>query len=726
MDMKFTKKYFKINFIVLFISFFLCTFLTISYAAIATTLNVTGQTLVKSPKNIRVSGISMTNSINGALDNYDPLFYLEEFVTSSRLPNLNSEITYTVLLKNTSNKNYMITDISPESFSNNDVEYIISGLNVGDVITSGTVDRPFTITYKYKTGVSIVTNPDINAMIDIDWQETYIMTYNTQGGSSCAPSTKRVTNTLTYGTLCTPTRPNYRFAGFYTGTKGTGTQIIESNIVSLSSDLTVYASWIYEQDLLVGNFPKLKSGMIPVTYNEATRVWQKADIHEAWYDYNLYNWANIVTTTATNRNTYLNAAVGTTIPMTDINTMFVWIPRYSYAIKSNFGEGGTSATNPGYIQVKFVNRSTDEIGNVFYATTPSAANWRTHPSFWWDNNNDNIKQSTEFQSGLWIGKFESTPSTACTAGTTVNAGCDILTRDPYIKPNLAAWRGIRQSTADTVINTNMNGATGNTKYGFPNDTTYSVHMMKNSEWGAVAYLTQSLYGKFGNPNYATVPLKEVYINNSSSYFSGRSGGRPGYAAGYSVANGCFDYDGYIRTNNVACNPTGNFSGTVGQYLTGTNLYLAYGASTTGTVYGIYDMSGGSEERMMSDYYGVTSPFNYSGTNATTNTGFNGLYGTGGTLTTGRAWPQFRFYDRYTTTTLNTSCGGSMCYGHAFSSEAASWYGDTNTTVLSTSLVSYLRGGLRSSGTAAGIFQSNRSAGNTATTVSFRVSMIIIE
>ena len=42
-------------------------------------------------------------------------------------------------------------------------------------------------------------------------------------------------------------------------------------------------------------------------------------------------------------------------------------------------------------------------------------------------------------------------------------------------------------------------------------------MMKNSEWGAAAYLSHSKYGV----------NREVYTNNAESYFTGRSGGNVG-------------------------------------------------------------------------------------------------------------------------------------------------------------------------------------------------------
>ena len=83
------------------------------------------------------------------------------------------------------------------------------------------------------------------------------------------------------------------------------------------------------------NAPELTSNMIPVYYDSTSDSWKKAsttkgDTSNKWYDYDNKMWANAVTVTSTNRDTYLNANVGTTIPMDDINTMWVWIPRYTY------------------------------------------------------------------------------------------------------------------------------------------------------------------------------------------------------------------------------------------------------------------------------------------------------------------------------------------------------------------------------------------------------------
>jgi hypothetical protein len=89
-------------------------------------------------------------------------------------------------------------------------------------------------------------------------------------------------------------------------------------------------------------------------------------------------------------------------------------------------------------------------------------------------------------------------------------------------------------------------------------------MMKNTEWGAVAYLSHSEYGI----------NTEVYINNNSSYLTGYG-------------------------SNGAQN---DFPGTYGSDSSLTQAYnttLGYKASTTGNISGIYDMSGGAWEYMAS-------------------------------------------------------------------------------------------------------------------------------
>lgn len=70
---------------------------------------------------------------------------------------------------------------------------------------------------------------------------TYTVSYNANGGS-VSPASKTVTYDSTYGTLATPTRTGYDFAGWYTAASG-GTQITASTKVTITAAQTIYARW---------------------------------------------------------------------------------------------------------------------------------------------------------------------------------------------------------------------------------------------------------------------------------------------------------------------------------------------------------------------------------------------------------------------------------------------------------------------------------------------------
>ena len=123
---------------------------------------------------------------------------------------------------------------------------------------------------------------------------------------------------------------------------------------------------VYGQDgvTIEPNAPELDSNMIAVRYDGSN--WVKADSStNNWYNYDKQEWANAVTVSSSTRDTYLSAPVGTAISMDDIETMWVWIPRYSYTIGSEdganyYGKQGDYLDStptqalPGEIDVKFV------------------------------------------------------------------------------------------------------------------------------------------------------------------------------------------------------------------------------------------------------------------------------------------------------------------------------------------------------------------------------------
>ena len=72
---------------------------------------------------------------------------------------------------------------------------------------------------------------------------TYTVTFDAQGGSTPVPTSTSVTYGSTYGTLATTTRTGYTFGGWWTGTGGTGTQVLSTTPVTITAPQTLYAKW---------------------------------------------------------------------------------------------------------------------------------------------------------------------------------------------------------------------------------------------------------------------------------------------------------------------------------------------------------------------------------------------------------------------------------------------------------------------------------------------------
>ena len=423
------------------------------------------------------------------------------------------------------------------------------------------------------------------------------------------------------------------------------------------------------------NAPDLADGLIPVVYDGTN--WVSADTSSDWYAYGEQRWANAVTTTATNRAKY--QIPGTVIPISDINTMWVWIPRYEYKF-SNMGTGyaGGTAAQPGAIGINFIAKD---------VTAPSdSSNYAVHPAFTFGN---------QELSGIWIGKFETGNQTACTATHNVaNSACDLTTLGIQIKPNVSSWRGARVSTMFTVSREMSNA--GNV-YGLNNVTTDS-HMMKNTEWSAVAYLSQSVYGKYANTAYSGAN-KEVYINNywnNNETLTGCSAGAPSTAQATTCA---YTYE---KSN------------------TGT------GASTTGNIYGVYDMSGGAYEYVMGNMKANGNTQQQSGSKNTNNynSGFTGI-NFDGTSVSGRAYPAAKYYDTYNYGTSNSDHSTRYIPGDATyevsqgDGQNYGWYSDYAIFV-DASNPWFLRGGSYGNTTYAGMFSFTNTNGNAYNIYSFRL------
>ena len=402
----------------------------------------------------------------------------------------------------------------------------------------------------------------------------------------------------------------------------TSSNVIEATVGELKNNI----------DTSGASKPVLATNMIPVYYDETNDVWKKADllnkdISNPWYSYNSSGeykgmWANAVTVKDTNRQTYLNATPGTIIPIDDINTMWVWIPRFNAVTPSNYN-GGTQA-KPNAIDVTFVKQNETAI--------------------------DAFTFGDKELSGFWYGKFETSHTTLASSTTANNLGCTNETcsnaNGIIIKPNV---KSLRYNKVSNFFFASRSMEQPNNSFGFVS-TEVDTHMSKNNEWGAVAYLTQSIYGRCTSSTTCT----EIGINNNSDYITG-----------YGAPAGSEEY----RAN--------------GAY----NTTLGKDASTTGTIYGIYDMSGGAYEYVMGVYSNTIS---YSG--------FSSL-------------PDIKYYNNYT---------GYSYTGHALT-ETQGWYSDETydeTYFVNSNRQWILRGGLYNDSTGAGVFCFKYFSGNSNKSYSY--------
>ena len=300
--------------------------------------------------------------------------------------------------------------------------------------------------------------------------------------------------------------------------------------------------------------------------------------------------------------------------------------------------------------------------------------WATHPAFsWLDSNGDGLELN-----GFWIGKFETTGST----------------EQPTVLPNekhlsaadngIGDYYDIAQSIGAEDKN-NVYGNSSQTSYnngkGYHSLNTTTSHMLKNSEWGAAAYLSASRYG-------AGVNGVQINANTSSGVDSnnGPSYGVTGYGPNGSSA--------YYTDN--------------GQL-----------ASTTNNIYGVYDMAGGAWEYVMGSsssniFQSITNIY----LSIAVKPPYTDLY----------AYSPFNG-DRFTN---NNLCTWATCGGHALyetknvqsipaNGDRASWNSDYSEFVHAGTW--FARGGHAADNFRAGTFASSNDNGHVYNLLGFRVALL---
>ena len=359
-----------------------------------------------------------------------------------------------------------------------------------------------------------------------------------------------------------------------------------------------------------------------------------------WYNYDNKKWANAVmvrtdkdsnVSGSSSREQYMSAIEGTKILEDDILAYYVWIPRYRYKLFNVNSE----VMDPKRIEIRFEEKTDTK------STGSANGEWLTHPAFTF---------GTDELSGIWVGKFE-------TSGT-----ADV----PTIK---SAQASLVNQNVSTQFNTSKQF--GTFTYLTSNGVSQvDAHMMKNTEWGAVAYLKQSKYGLA-----LTDIANNAYYASSSPYYMAGCGPKSETDL-TSTTTTCTSY-----TSNVGIK-----------------------ASTTGNVYGVYDMSGG----VLTDVMGVME----------TSDGTGLMYSDSGFTTSTLPFGS-KYVDHYTYGTSRNDYTRRIL-GDA-TGETNGWYSDYAVFVGS-AFSWFARGGDCDDGSSAGVFYFSRGSGDAYLNSAFRSTL----
>lgn len=234
-----------------------------------------------------------------------------------------------------------------------------------------------------------------------------------------------------------------------------------------------------------GNAPKLSEGMIPVIYDSTKGKWIITEETDPdWFDYTQKVWANVMLSDGTyNKN---NKKVGYEVDDNELGSMFTWIPRYAYSITQFKVAKNGEGTTQNIFDVSYLIDITDsDQDNTQYNTdytidtvsTGSPTPKIVHPAFTFGGNK---------LTGFWTAKFE---ASMAEENKNTEADNNVTNKTIKILPNATSWRFI--NIGNSFLNClNMKN---NNIYGLSSNA--DTHLMKNIEWGAVAYLASSQYGK---------------------------------------------------------------------------------------------------------------------------------------------------------------------------------------------------------------------------------------
>ena len=372
------------------------------------------------------------------------------------------------------------------------------------------------------------------------------------------------------------------------------------------------------------NMPKLvHTGLTAVKFNEVSTVSLENSSNivqnlsddeiqkDNWYDYSKQQWANAQTVDG---------------------SLWVWIPRFAYNIKYN---NTANKSAGGTIDIVFLKGTTDEPAprtakgeeskniTIKRATdedikdkkseeifTEESKTYIVHPAFTNESSSGYANGGWDKEiSGFWMSKFEAgyaekkgeveekeakdspvvytaVPSDGNTSSETYenkNFYGEMKKNQTKIKyPTFKANRpSFNLISIGDAYNLCRNLTASKNPYGFMSNV--DSHMIKNSEWGAVVYLSWSKYGN----DCGKINFNKVKVEDSADKVTA--------VTGYGIEK-VAGYDELVNENGE-----GNWKSTEGKK-----------ATTTGNITGIYDLLGGLQDRTVGYIIGGNNYSLYAG------------------------------------------------------------------------------------------------------------------
>lgn len=397
--------------------------------------------------------------------------------------------------------------------------------------------------------VAIWLNPSTRNVIAVEGVKVdgvmYYRQYDLTGGQTLQAPVINSNTTLNYSVQTYDNKADIKLEKKYakvTCNLKSDTTVISTKVFTHTDTITVTESGKYQIvaidndrstelekrsvdfTVTIVNKPLLVDGMTPI--DASGNALTTEDAKKTWYNYDssVQQWANV--------------------KLKD-GSVYVWIPRFAYKINTNKT-----------IDIKFLS----DFSNITTEGKALESTYKVAPAF--QNGVANGFGNGEWDNeilGFWIAKYEPT-------GEKEN-GVNNLTDFPK-SLNIAkmSWGSITPKNAfdlcrkmegeyrDKYFSTTVTKATGTLVDGVYSSDTNNIdtHLIKNSEWGAVAYLTWSQYGRNGDPSKKTSYYANGDVTNAHCTTTKNTTGVFGLVGGkYELVSAGPNINGYFNSTNVS-------------------------------------------------------------------------------------------------------------------------------------------------------------------------------